>query len=215
MKKYLLVYVIMSQVFKKRVIFKKPATFNNKVTVKKPVVVRNKLTVNRESSLGGNVKIGGNLTLDGTTVTSTAAELNYLKGVTSNIQNQINNISNGDVITDGTATLTVGTLMATIITDGTATLSGGALSGLVRFEAGILTDGVATLTAGTLTATTLTDGVAVLTDGTLTATNVIIGASAPTAESDGGTVGEIRVDDNYLYVYTSGSVWKKLSLESF
>ena len=112
------------------------------------------------------------------------------------------------------------TITGTTLTDGTAILTSGALSGVTTVAATVvegasLTDGTATLTSGTLTATNLTDGVAVLTDGTLTATNVIIGASAPTAESDGGTVGEIRVDDNYLYVYTSGSVWKKLSLESF
>jgi|TARA_R100001510_G_C7587864_1_gene158556 hypothetical protein len=40
--------------------------------------------------INGNVDISGNLILDSTTVTSTAAELNFSDGVTSNIQTQLN-----------------------------------------------------------------------------------------------------------------------------
>jgi|TARA_R100000081_G_C4792641_1_gene158759 hypothetical protein len=39
--------------------------------------------------INGNVDISGNLILDSTTVTSTAAELNFSDGVTSNIQTQL------------------------------------------------------------------------------------------------------------------------------
>jgi hypothetical protein len=101
----------------------------------------------------------------------------------------------GNVLTDGTATLTSGNLTATNLTGGTITdgvfsstagavtgvvsmVMAGALSGATSVTGNFITDGTATLTAGELTATsltgtTLTDGTATLTTGVLTGVSSI------------------------------------------
>ena len=47
---------------------------------------------NGTAKFDGNVTFGGSIILDGTTVTATGAELNYVDGVTSNIQTQLDAI---------------------------------------------------------------------------------------------------------------------------
>ena len=49
--------------------------------------------------------------------------------------------------------------------------------------------------------------------GTTTGT-IAPGTTAPSADTDAGTTGEIRVDDNYIYVKTS-TVWKRITLQGF
>lgn len=47
-------------------------------------------------------------------------------------------------------------------------------------------------------------------NGTIVAT----AGTAPTASGDAGDVGEIRFDDNYIYIKTSGAGWKRAALSS-
>ena len=47
-------------------------------------------------------------------------------------------------------------------------------------------------------------------NGTIVAT----AGTAPTASGDAGDVGEIRFDDNYIYIKTSGSGWRRAPLEN-
>ena len=55
-------------------------------------------------NVNGDFNINGNLKLSDTAITATAAELNYVDGVTSNIQTQIDNIST-DVVSDTSPSL--------------------------------------------------------------------------------------------------------------
>jgi len=85
----------------------------------------------------------------------------------------VNNTITATTFTDGTATLTSGTLSNTLLissnvfTDGTATLSTGTLS------LNELTDGTATLSTGTLSLNELTDGTTTLSSGNLTTSGTV------------------------------------------
>ena len=65
--------------------------------------------------------------------------------------------------------------------------------------------------------TVVIDGVSGNVVGTVTGTTtgtIAPGATAPSADTDAGTTGEIRVDDTYIYVKTS-TVWKRIALQGF
>ena len=106
---------------------------------------------------------------------------------------------NSDLSTTVTIDDATGTLRAPILTDGTASLSGGSLTGVNGFTAtgtiqgGTLSDGTATLTGGDLSTTgtvtggTLTDGTASLSGGALTgATNVATNTLSTTGDATVG-----------------------------
>ena len=67
-------------------------------------------------------------------------------------------------------------------------------------DSSVVIDGVSGNIVGTVTGTTT---------GTIAP-----GTTAPSADTDAGTTGEIRVDDNYIYVKTS-TVWKRITLQGF
>ena len=91
--------------FLKNLIVKGKQIVDNNLVVKGKLNVtavstfKKKLTVNAVTNLKGNVNIDSNLILkgklklDGKFITSTATEINYLSGVTSNVQTQINEIN--------------------------------------------------------------------------------------------------------------------------
>ena len=54
----------------------------------------------------------------------------------------------------------------------------------------------------------LVDGI----NSKVSATIVASAGTAPTLSGDPGDVGEIRFDDNYIYVKTSGAGWKRAAL---
>ena len=45
--------------------------------------------------------------------------------------------------------------------------------------------------------------------------SVIMSRSAPSNSSAVGIVGEIRVDDNYIYVFTANNTWKRASIATW
>ena len=47
---------------------------------------------------------------------------------------------------------------------------------------------------------------------TLYGTLVATAGTAPALSGDPGAVGEIRFDDNYIYIKTSGAGWKRAAL---
>ena len=212
----------MSRVFSDRVIMKgdlfvnEDATFLKNLIVKGKQIVDNnlvvkgklnvtavstfkkKLTVNAVTNLKGNVNIDSNLILkgklklDGKFITSTATEINYLSGVKSNVQTQINEINaagftvnpndtdNEDYsiifnessgIYDSsnfTYNPATRTLTATKFTDGTATLTAGTLNGNVTGNADTATK-IATITNDNIVQLTSTQ---TLTNKTLTSPTI-------------------------------------------
>ena len=65
----------------------------------------------------------GTITFGGTALTATGTEINYLDGVTSNIQTQLDATGAGDVTLNGVQTLTNKTLTAPVLTNATGSLS--------------------------------------------------------------------------------------------
>jgi hypothetical protein len=65
--------------------------------------VKGTLNVDEAVTLDTNLDVSGALSIGGTTVTSTAAELNYVDGVTSNVQTQLDSklSSSGNITTGG------------------------------------------------------------------------------------------------------------------
>jgi hypothetical protein len=102
-------------------------------------------------------------------------------------------------LTDGTASMTGGTVTATTVTDGTTTMTGGTVT------ATTLTDGTTTVTGGTVTATTLTDGTTTVTGGTVTATTLTDGTAACTAGAVTGVTTFASAGD--MTVTTAGSTF--------
>ena len=84
-------------------LFKKNITVNGVSNLKGNVNMSSNLTVNGVSNLEGNVNmssnliLNGKLKLEGTFITSTAEEINYLNGATSNIQDQIDSVKSGNL----------------------------------------------------------------------------------------------------------------------
>ena len=68
--------------------------------------------------------LGGNITFGSVVLTANGTEINYLDGVTSNIQAQINASGAGDVTLTGTQTLTNKTLTSPVLGGITTTASG-------------------------------------------------------------------------------------------
>jgi len=66
----------------------------------------------------------GTITFGGVALTATGTEINYLDGVTSNIQTQLNASGAGDVTLTGTQTLTNKTLTSPVLSGTTSTTSG-------------------------------------------------------------------------------------------
>lgn len=50
---------------------------------------------------------------------------------------------------------------------------------------------------------------------TLTAENIILNGNTPQQATSTGTIGQIIVDDNYIYVCTGINTWKRASLSTW
>jgi len=141
------------------------------------------------------------------------------------------------VTIDGNAFVQTGDNVSTLVNDAGYYKQGSAmigdLSGSVFAEdSGLVIDGQTGNLYGTLRgavigdlkgsvvgddSTVVIDGVSGNVVGTVTGTTIgtiAPGATAPSADTDPGTTGEIRVDDNYIYVKTS-TVWKRITLQGF
>lgn len=126
------------------------------------------------STLTGKTYNGLNLTsqIDGFTISGgTTSRTLTITGSNVSINQSLQtsdsptfNTLNATTITDGTTSISGGTVSATTITDGTATLSDGDLSGTGTVTATTLTDGTTSITAGTITGATY-NGLAITTSG--------------------------------------------------
>jgi len=84
-------------------------------------------TIGANSATSGaftTLSASGTFTLGGVAITASGAEINYLTGVTSNIQTQLDAAGTGDVTLTGTQTLTNKTLTAPVLGGTTTTASG-------------------------------------------------------------------------------------------
>jgi microcystin-dependent protein len=110
-----------------------------------------------------NLNVSGNANFNNIIVNNTITATTFTDGTATLSAGTLDNalLVSSKVFTDGTATLSTGTLSLNELTDGTATLSTGTLS------LNELTDGTATLSTGTLSLNELTDGTATLSTGTL------------------------------------------------
>jgi microcystin-dependent protein len=125
-------------------------------------VTTNNLKVTNNAFLK-NLNVSGNSIFNNITVNNTITATTFTDGTATLTSGTLSNtlLISSNVFTDGTATLSSGTLSLNELTDGTATLSSGTLS------LNELTDGTATLSSGTLSLNELTDGTATLSSGTL------------------------------------------------
>ena len=170
-----------------------------------------------------------------TLITATVAELNYVDGVTSNIQTQIDNISSSftlaadsgtnDTFTTGeTLTFTGGTGIDTTVSDNTITY---AIDSTVATLTGTQTLTNKTLTsptinsatiAGTLTYSTLNDGTTSLTS-TVAELNILDGVTATASElniidGDTSATNTTLADADRVVVNDAGTM-KQVALTDF
>jgi hypothetical protein len=141
------------------------------------------------------------------------------------------------VTIDGNAFVQTGDNISTLVNDSGYYKQGSAMIGdltgsVFAEDSGLVIDGQTGNLYGTLRgavigdlkgsvvgddSTVVIDGVSGNVVGTVTGTTIgtiAPGATAPSADTDPGTTGEIRVDDNYIYVKTS-TVWKRITLQGF
>lgn len=84
-----------------------------------------------------------------------------------------------------------------------------------QLTGGSLSISVSALVANSITGSVFADDSTQMLDAesqTLYGTLVATAGTAPTVSGDPGAVGEIRFDDNYIYVKTSGAGWKRAAL---
>jgi len=135
------------------------------------------------SGTSGELQDSANLTFDGTTLSSTFAG-NLTGDVTGNLTGNVTGNVTGNLTGNVTGDLT-GNVNGGTITDGTLTISSGSISGVVgiiasnTITANAFTDGVLTISngnitgatavvTGTITGGTVTDGTLSITNGTIT-----------------------------------------------
>lgn len=162
--------------------------------------------------------------LGGTTVTSTADELNYVDGVTSNVQTQLNGKASLASPTF-TGTVSIGDLdiyedgsNSVIKEDGTGSLliRGTSLSLQASDNANYvqcLDEGAVTLyhNAAPKLATT---GIGVSVSGRLSANNLRVTIGSDISLSSSGFVGDLHFSSNYIYVCVATNTWKRAALSS-
>jgi len=189
----------------------------NNVTVDVGLAVNQVLKWNGSNWLNGNVAFS-EITGKPTTLASYGITdgLSHVHQDTTpelggNLDLNSNNITGtGDINITGSITLT-GTV------DGNVT---GDLTGSVfADDSTLLVDGVNSRFTGNLTGdvtgSVFADDSTQIIDShsqTLYGTLVATAGTAPSVSGDPGAVGEIRFDDNYIYVKTSGAGWKRAAL---
>ena len=146
----------------------------------------------------------GTFTFGGVAITATGTEINYLDGVTSNIQTQLDAAGTGDVTLTGTQTLTNKTLTAPVLT---APVLGTPASGTLTNVTGLPPAGVVG-TAAILGANTFT-GTQNLADNTLQRANLLDYAEITNAigNATGATTIDLTLGNSVTATTTGATTW--------
>lgn len=178
---------------------------------------------------------------NGTDITATAAEINYLDGVTSDIQTQLNNrLSKIGGTMTGDITMTTGTAInfgtnselqiertntASIIRDagtnnlfllsnGDAVVLGTDDPTFVNSVRANIGGSVQLYHDGTETVTTTSTGVNIV--GQILTNNIRLdNPTVPTSATDTGSAGSISWDANYIYVCVATNTWKRVAIATW
>jgi len=146
----------------------------------------------------------GTFTFGGVAITATGTEINYLDGVTSNIQTQLDAAGTGDVTLTGTQTLTNKTLTAPVLT---APVLGTPASGTLTNVTGLPPAGVVG-TAAILGANTFT-GTQNLADNTLQRANLLDYAEITNAigNATGAKTIDLALGNSVTATTTGATTW--------
>ena len=146
----------------------------------------------------------GTFTFGGVAITATGTEINYLDGVTSNIQTQLDAAGAGDVTLTGTQTLTNKTLTAPVLT---APVLGTPASGTLTNVTGLPPAGVVG-TAAILGANTFT-GTQNLADNTLQRANLLDYAEITNAigNATGAKTIDLALGNSVTATTTGATTW--------
>jgi len=178
---------------------------------------------------------------NGTDITATAAEINYLDGVTSDIQTQLNNrLSKIGGTMTGDITMTTGTAInfgsnselqiertntASIIRDagtnnlfllsnGDAVVLGTDDPTFVNSVRANIGGSVQLYHNGTETVTTTSTGVNIV--GQILTNNIRLdNPTVPTSATDTGSAGSISWDADYIYVCVATDTWKRVAIATW